>query len=124
MKGQNLAYFQELPPDGCHFTHAMYLISRMQSRSIPDMQASEPPAKKALMLRRDKLDELRRAHGIPSEAQLARVLNVNPATLWRVSNRDVAPSNSFIAQTLAAFPSASLDQLFEVVDVTPKAAAA
>jgi len=88
------------------------------------MQASEPPAKKALMLRRDKLDELRRAHGIGSEAQLSRVLGVSPTTLWRVSNREVAPSNSFIAQTLAAFPSAPIDQLFEVVEVTTKAAAA
>lgn len=76
------------------------------------------------MLRRDKLDELRRAHGIKSEAQLARLLRVSPTTLWRVSNRAVAPGNEFIAAVLTAFPSAQIGQLFEVVDVASKSAAA
>lgn len=68
------------------------------------------------MLNRSKLDELRRANGIQSEAELARILGVSPTTLWRVSNREVAPSNGFIARVLLAFPHASMASLFEVVE--------
>ena len=65
----------------------------------------------ALVLNRQKLDELRRANGIGSEAELARRLSVDPSTLYRVSNGKSIPSNEFIAGLKAAFPLCSLDDL-------------
>lgn len=64
-----------------------------------------------LVLNREKLDELRRANGIGSEAELARRLDVDPSTLYRVSNGKSVPSNEFIAGLKAAFPLCSLDDL-------------
>jgi DNA-binding XRE family transcriptional regulator len=68
-----------------------------------------------VVLNRSKLDELRRANGIQSEADLARIIGVSPTTLWRVSNGEVFPSNGFIARVILAFPHASMSSLFEVV---------
>lgn len=65
-----------------------------------------------LVLNRDKLDELRRAHGIDSEAELARRIGVNPSTLWRVSEGIVQPSPVFVARVMLAFPAARMDDLF------------
>jgi DNA-binding XRE family transcriptional regulator len=75
----------------------------------------------ALVLNRVRLDELRRAHGIQTEADLARVIGVNASTLYRVSNKLTLPSNEFIAQVACAFPSAPLDQLFTVETIEAKA---
>ncbi|TFC92079.1 MULTISPECIES: hypothetical protein [Cryobacterium] len=72
-------------------------------------------AQAALVLNRAQLDELRRANGIVSEVELARIIGVNPVTLWRVSNGDVHPSNGFIARVMLAFPHASMASLFQVV---------
>lgn len=77
----------------------------------------------AIALRRDKLDELRRANGIDSEAELARIIGVSPTTLWRISRGDVVPSHGFIARTLLAFPHAKFETLFEVVRPAAMAAA-
>ncbi|WP_309129450.1 hypothetical protein [Microbacterium sp.] len=68
-----------------------------------------------IALRRQKLDELRRANGIDTEAELARIIGVSPTTLWRISRGDVAPSHGFIARTLLAFPHSKFETLFEVV---------
>lgn len=70
----------------------------------------------SIALRRMKLDELRRANGIGSEAELARIIGVSPTTLWRISRGDVAPSPGFIARTLLAFPHTKFETLFEVVN--------
>lgn len=67
-----------------------------------------------LRLNRVKLDELRRAHGITSEAELARRIGVDAATLWRVSNAESAPGPTFIARVMVAFPTARMDDLFSV----------
>lgn len=67
-----------------------------------------------LVLNREKLDELRRAHGIRTEAELARKIGVSRETLWRVSTQKSLPSNQFIATVRAAFPAASMDSLFEI----------
>lgn len=72
-------------------------------------------ASPTLRLNRPKLDELRRAHGITSEAELARRIGVDAATLWRVSNSEGAPSAAFIARVMVAFPAARMDDLFSVV---------
>jgi ribosome-binding protein aMBF1 (putative translation factor) len=67
-----------------------------------------------LVLNRQKLDELRRASGIPSDAELARRLNVDPSTLYRVSSGRTAPSNEFMAGLKVAFPMCSLDDLLSL----------
>lgn len=68
-----------------------------------------------IVLRREKLDELRRAYNIGSEAELARTIGVVPTTLWRISRGDVAPSPAFIARALLAFPHAKFETLFAIV---------
>jgi transcriptional regulator with XRE-family HTH domain len=70
-----------------------------------------------LALNRSKLDELRRAHGIKTEAELARRIGVDPSTLYRISIGDVQPSPGFIARVKLAFPMASLDSLFSATRV-------
>jgi DNA-binding XRE family transcriptional regulator len=67
-----------------------------------------------LILNRPKLDELRRAHEITSDAELARRIGVDPVTLYRVSTGRSKASNEFIAGLKAAFPSVALDSLFRV----------
>lgn len=67
-----------------------------------------------IALRRDKLDELRRANGISTEAELARIIGVSPTTLWRISEGKAAAGPGFIARTLLAFPHVQFAQLFEV----------
>lgn len=81
------------------------------------MQAATKPAraKAALVLNRAKLDELRRANGIVSEAELARIIGVSPITLWRISNGEHQPSGAFVARVMLAFPHVSMDSLFGVV---------
>lgn len=83
------------------------MVSRMNGSSPRE---TEP----VIVLRRDKLDELRRASDIGSEAELARLIGVSPATLWRITRGEVVPSQGFIARTLLAFPSASFALLFRV----------
>lgn len=72
---------------------------------------SEAASRPVLVLNRRKLDELRRASGIRSDAELARRLNVDPSTLYRVSSGKTVPSNEFIAGLKVAFPMCSLDDL-------------
>lgn len=67
-----------------------------------------------VVLIRENLDQLRRASGIQSEAKLAEILGVSPTTLWRISNGKVAPSQSFIARALTAFPHTEFKVLFRV----------
>ncbi|MDY0891837.1 helix-turn-helix transcriptional regulator [Frigoribacterium sp. CFBP9030] len=78
------------------------------------MQATPTAARPAAVrLNRQKLDELRRAHGISTEAELARVIGVDTATLWRASSKS-PPSNAVIAKILIAFPAADFRSLFVV----------
>lgn len=72
-----------------------------------NMHVSKP----RLILNRARLDELRRAHGIESEVDLARKLGVNAATLYRVTTGRTTPSNEFLAGLKLAFPMCSLDDL-------------
>lgn len=76
------------------------------------MQAtSETAGRPVLTLNTQKLNELRRANGIRSEADLARKLGVNTSTLYRVTSGTTVPSNAFIAGLKRAFPLCSLDDL-------------
>ncbi len=90
-------------------------IDSMQTERI----ASRGPY---LTVDRGRLDELRKAHGIDSDADLARVIGVDPATLYRVREGKTVASNEFLAKVAVAFPGASFDRLFTVVH--PLAAAA
>lgn len=67
-----------------------------------------------ITLNREGLDALRRASGISTEAELARIIGVSPTTLWRVSEGKVTPSSEFIARTLVAFPHTQFALLFSV----------
>ncbi len=84
----------------------------MHKSSAAGSCASPAPV---LVLNVVKLNELRRAHDIRSEADLARIIGIDPATLYRVSSGRTTPSNGFIARMRLAFPTVSLDQLFTAV---------
>ncbi|RFA12114.1 hypothetical protein B7R22_16925 [Subtercola boreus] len=83
------------------------------------MHRSSTPARprRELVLNRPKLDELRRAHGIQSEADLARRIGVDPTTLYRLTTGRTKPSNEFMAGLKDAFPLAALDDLLIIQDV-------
>lgn len=70
----------------------------------------------SIVLNRSKLDELRRANGIETEADLARVLKVDAATLYRVTAGKTLPSNGFIARARLAFPHVKFEDLFSLKD--------
>lgn len=78
------------------------------------MQNLTADATPQMRLNVQKLNELRRAHELESNVDLARLLGVNTATLYRVMTGSVAPSSSFIARVKLAFPSVSIDSLFYV----------
>ncbi|MGW9345841.1 hypothetical protein ACWGR3_30295 [Streptomyces albidoflavus] len=78
---------------------------------MKDSSTGEGPR---VTLNRESLDRLRRANGIKSEAELARIIGVTPTTLWRVTNDEVVPSNRFIAGVLTAFPHSQFGVLFNV----------
>lgn len=78
------------------------------------MQNLTADATPQMRLNVQKLNELRRAHELPSNVELAKLLGCNTATLYRVMTGAVAPSSSFIARTKLAFPSVSIDSLFYV----------
>lgn len=67
-----------------------------------------------VVLNVEKLNQLRRAHEIKSDVELARMIGVDTATLFRVTSGRTAPSNVFIARLSLAFPAVPLDSLFEV----------
>jgi len=49
--------------------------------------------------------------GIQSDAEFARRIGVDPATLYRITTGRTKPSNEFMAGLKAAFPLVSLDDL-------------
>lgn len=88
----------------------------LEVSNLTRMQPSNTDATSpTIVLRRKKLDALRRANGIDTESELARIIGVSPTTLWRVSKGEVEPSAGFIARTLLAFPHTTFANLFEVV---------
>lgn len=91
--------------NACARKHAYYV--RMQTLR-PDATAPQ------MRLNVQKMNELRKAHELESNVDLARLLGVNTATLYRVMQGSVAPSSSFIARVKLAFPSVAIDSLFYV----------
>lgn len=83
-------------------------------RNLSRMKVSTSEEGPRIVLNRKNLDALRRANGIETEAELARIIGVTPSTLWRVSKGEVAPSQAFIARVLVAFPHAQFATLFAV----------
>jgi hypothetical protein len=77
--------------------------------------------KPGMVLNRPKLDELRKAHNIPSDAELARILKCDPVTLWRAS-KGTPVSAIFIAQLTLAFPHVPTGDVFYAVDADAVAA--
>ncbi len=63
----------------------------------------------------DRLDSLRIAHGISSNAELARIIGVDRSTLLRVREGKTIASNEFLAKLATAFPFISKDDLFKIV---------
>lgn len=80
-------------------------------KSIAENQTASRPS---LRLNTEKLYELRKANGIETEAELARKIGVDPASLYRYTTRGAAPSGSVIARIKMAFPLVSLDDLLTV----------
>jgi DNA-binding XRE family transcriptional regulator len=80
--------------------------------------ATPAPPGGQLVLNVAKLNELRRAHEISTDTELAKVLGVDRTTLYRVIAGG-APSNIFMARTKLAFPAVSLDALFVVDRLLP-----
>lgn len=70
--------------------------------------------KPGTVLNRPRLDELRKANGIPTEAELARVIKTTPVTLWRAS-QGIPVNGVFIALVCLAFPHVPMGDLFESV---------
>lgn len=91
--------------------HANGLQAWVLARMVAAMQSTSKPAAARLVLNRSKLNELRLATGIRSDAELARRLGVDATTLYRVSEGKTAPSNAFMAGLKTAFPLSSLDDL-------------
>jgi len=79
--------------------------------------ATQAPAGQ-LVLNVDKLNELRRAHELTSDSDLAATLGVDRTTLYRVTSGGY-PSNAFMARMKLAFPSVPLDELFTVNRLVP-----
>lgn len=67
-----------------------------------------------LKINLSRLDSLRDAHGIPTDAELARRIGVHPGTLMRVREGSTIASNQFLAKLALAFPHVTKDDLFLV----------
>ena len=78
---------------------------------MKDSSTGEGPR---VTLNRENFDRLRRANGIGSDAEMARILGVSPVTLWRVAEGKNIPSNQFIARVLTTFPHTQFGTLFNV----------
>jgi hypothetical protein len=69
-----------------------------------------------IRIRTDQLDFARRLVGLTSDIQLAQQMGVHRSTVRRTLSDAVQPSREFIAGLRAAFPGATFDDLFDVVD--------
>jgi len=76
----------------------------------------------AFSLNQERVNKLMKAHGIPTESELARRVGINVATLYRVRNGITPPSNEVMAKFRLAFPSVSHDDLFPIVELQSQVA--
>lgn len=77
---------------------------------------------KVVRLRRDALDAQCRAAGVPSTYALAQKIGMTYPPVYRVMHGQAVPGERFIA-AVTGFFGASIDDLFEVVDVDEEGAA-
>ncbi|KKI16406.1 MULTISPECIES: helix-turn-helix domain-containing protein [unclassified Leucobacter] len=73
----------------------------------------------SLLLDTAKLYELRRANGIATDAEFARRIGVDPASLYRYTTKGARPSNEVLARIKAAFPLVALDDLVKLEITVP-----
>lgn len=93
--------------------HARCLHARQTWGSVTCMQATNAGARTHfLSVDPVRLDKLRDAHGIQTDAEFARLIGVDDSTLRRVRTGATVASNEFLAKLAAAFPHASFDSLF------------
>lgn len=64
-----------------------------------------------LTLNFERIYKLRRASGIETDREFAKLLKISPATLYRYSTGQSVPSNSVLARLKAHFPLVPLDDL-------------
>jgi DNA-binding XRE family transcriptional regulator len=91
----------------------------MQSTDTTSSEATTA----AFVLNSSRLYELQQANGIGSDLELAKVIGVDHATLYRVRTNKVIPSNKFMTKVALAFPLVSFDDLFRIEQIPAKAAA-
>ncbi|MHA3682824.1 helix-turn-helix domain-containing protein [Leucobacter sp. HY1908] len=70
-------------------------------KALANIQGNDSPR---LMLNMEKLHEIRRANGIGTDADLARYIGIDPASLYRYATGKGGPSNRVLARLKAAFP--------------------
>ncbi|GAA1307465.1 hypothetical protein GCM10009634_70540 [Saccharothrix xinjiangensis] len=71
------------------------------------------PSLYSIRLRKEELDQARKAAGLRSDYALARAIGVIRSTVTRVFAGELQPSGAFIAGVVAVF--ARFDRYFEVV---------
>lgn len=77
-----------------------------------------------LRVKADELQRRRRAAGIAdTHIALASYIGVNHGTVSRIFAGKSAPGERFITALIKAFPGATIDDLFEIVDDSPDRAA-
>lgn len=86
------------------------------------------PAAQTLRLRRKRYEALTKAKGWNTHEEQARGLGLAQSTISRTLRGPDQPGGqgpgpAFIAALLVAFPEAKFEDLFEIVDVYPRAAA-
>ena len=69
-----------------------------------------------IRIRADQLDFARRIAGLTSDNQLAQKMGVHRSTVGRTLSGAAQPSREFIAGLRAAFPGATFDDLFVLVE--------
>jgi hypothetical protein len=90
-----------------------------ESKIPPDV---EIPQQGCAMRLRTRVFEVAAAHGFTSDRQLARAMDVDPATISRVKSGEMGVGPEFITGARRAFPDKSLDDLFFVESDDPQAA--
>lgn len=75
-----------------------------------------------LVLKVDELAKYRGIAGLTTQTSLAERMQFDAGNLSRVLAGKQAPGAKFIAALVSAFPSLSLDDLFEVIDDTEQVA--
>ena len=88
------------------------------------MDGSKNPTRPTLGLRKDRYSALVKTKGWVTHEDQARGLGLVQSTISRTLKGDQRPGADFIAALIVAFPQASFEDLFEVIDAASRRAAA